>query len=585
MNGSLANRRDVLPISVLLVLPVILALAHRDWLYTPIGYLDPWYNVGYFLHYSDPTFLAGHYKESRLSWIAPGFITYQLLNPRAANFALHVGALVTSTVFLYLTLARLITREVALIVSVLLTFYIPFLGSGGWDYQTTPSGAYYAVTLFFLTRAAESLQARPWLLASGAAFAATVHADVIFVNMVPVLVAHYFVIGRIHRSWRGMRHAATWALLGFLALTLLLCLFAWSVGRAFLFFWPIVELVFRFVSDSGNERAWWLPWSSLWFLSTTSVGYLAIPFATFVASLSWLGIAFLRRSNMNRDPVRLLLIGQFACLGSVWLFWQSVGHDALQPDYFAYPLIIPAFLAIGGLAAKGNEPLPPSLLASAALLVLILSSSSYDTSATIIGRRVPLVLATSAVLLILVCSFTVAWHRSILLTATMAVFVVTYAFGNSGAVAPMSVWTRAGRNCLQAEQSFTEIVALNQLFRRLQPVWWETWLWIGPDETVGSGAGCEIKLSSFRASLSSSGTSSLGASTDHEANDITDQSVGFVSFDGLVGAFVLDKGLLDGLIARFERAGKILKLVHQETITIGGAAATFVLFRVNYPSR
>jgi hypothetical protein len=94
-----------------------------------------------------------------------------------------------------------------------------------------------------------------------------------------------------------------------------------------------------------------------------------------------------------------------------------------------------------------------------------------------------------------------------------------------------------------------------------------------------------INLSWFRVSLTSSGTSSLGAVTDRQADDITDQSVGFVSFDGLVGAFVFDEGLLDGLVARFERTGKILKLVHRETITIGGAAATFVLFRVNYPSR
>src|SRR5947207_202455 len=122
MTFLLSGRRHF-PVLLLLAIPLILAAAQRDWLYTPIGYLDPWYNVGYFLHYSDSTFLGGHYKESRLSWIAPGFVLYQLLTPRLANFVLHVGALVTATVFLYLTLARLVGREVALIVATLLTFY------------------------------------------------------------------------------------------------------------------------------------------------------------------------------------------------------------------------------------------------------------------------------------------------------------------------------------------------------------------------------------------------------------------------------------------------------------------------------
>src|SRR5581483_3317610 len=178
-NGAIGRpyRKNFWPVLVLVAMPLILAMVHRDWLYTQIGYLDPWFNVGLFLHYSDPTFLAGHYKESRLSWIAPGFVLYRVVGPWAANMTLHLGALIVATVFLYLSLVRLVARQTALIIATLLTFYVPFLGSGGWDYQTTPSGAYYAVTLYCVTRAAEAILSPLWLFLSGIAFAATLHSD------------------------------------------------------------------------------------------------------------------------------------------------------------------------------------------------------------------------------------------------------------------------------------------------------------------------------------------------------------------------------------------------------------------------
>src|SRR5581483_8978097 len=273
-------RQHRLPLFTFLAIPLGFALIQRDWLYTPIGNLDPWYNVGFFLHYTDPAFYADHYKGSRLSWLAPGFALYSIFTPRLANFILHVGALVTATSFVYLTLARLVGREVAFIVGVLLTFYFPFYGVGGWDYQTTPSGAYYALTLYSLTRAAQSDCPNNWLIAAGAAFAATFHADIIFINLVPVLIAHYFVVGPAHRSWRDAITAGLFTLSGFVGLTSILCVVAWSTGRSFLFFWPIVEIVFRYVGDPSNMSAWWQPWSSLWFLSPGALGFLAIPTAT-----------------------------------------------------------------------------------------------------------------------------------------------------------------------------------------------------------------------------------------------------------------------------------------------------------------
>ena len=88
--ASLDNARNCL---LLAAIPLAMSIVNVNWLFTPIGSIDPWVNVGYFLHYSDPTFLNSYYKIARLSWIIPGFAAYQVFSPVVASYVLHVGCL------------------------------------------------------------------------------------------------------------------------------------------------------------------------------------------------------------------------------------------------------------------------------------------------------------------------------------------------------------------------------------------------------------------------------------------------------------------------------------------------------------
>src|SRR5580704_9248226 len=88
--ASLTTRSDLLNCLLLASIPIAMSIVNSDWLYTSIGFLDPWVNVGYFLHYSDPEFGAGYYKAARLSWIIPGFIAYHVFQPVVANYVLHM---------------------------------------------------------------------------------------------------------------------------------------------------------------------------------------------------------------------------------------------------------------------------------------------------------------------------------------------------------------------------------------------------------------------------------------------------------------------------------------------------------------
>ena len=169
---AMYERSDRAARLVLLLTPIILSLINDSWLYTKIGWLDPWYNVAYFLHYDDPNFLNWYYKIARLSWIIPGYVIYSVFTPLVANYILHMGALVLSTLALYSGLRRLFGVDVAFLTAALLTVYVPFHGSGGWDYQTTPSGAYYLLTFAILTHAALARESRGrLLLLSGVTYA------------------------------------------------------------------------------------------------------------------------------------------------------------------------------------------------------------------------------------------------------------------------------------------------------------------------------------------------------------------------------------------------------------------------------
>src|SRR4029078_11350183 len=124
----LTRRSDLLNCLLLAAIPIAMSIVNSDWLYTSIGFIDPWVNVGYFLHYSDPEFGAGYYKGARLSWIIPGFIAYHVFQPVVANYVLHMGCLILSVLFLYLTVARLFGKAIAFAIAACFSVFIPIHG-------------------------------------------------------------------------------------------------------------------------------------------------------------------------------------------------------------------------------------------------------------------------------------------------------------------------------------------------------------------------------------------------------------------------------------------------------------------------
>lgn len=92
-------------------------------------------------------------------------------------------------------------------------------------------------------------------------------------------------------------------------------------------------------------------WDSLWFLQPSGFRYMIIPAALCAAGLLFLAHRLLQlrqprgKTRLAGQAVPIYLVAQFVFVFLLWLMWQTLGHVALQPDYFAHPLILPPFLA------------------------------------------------------------------------------------------------------------------------------------------------------------------------------------------------------------------------------------------------
>ena len=569
-------------IAVLVLIPLIMASFNSNWLYSQIGFLDPWSNVGYFLHYGDPAFRPGTYKTDRLPWLLPGWVLYHVTSPIVANFVLHIGALLIATVYLYLTLARLVGRDLAFLAAVFLTVYFPFLGSGGWDYQNAGSGAYYALTLYSLTRAAQSERPAFGLFAAGVMFAATVHANILFINMSPVIAGHYAVVSSARRrlALRPMLQAAGWACAGFVALTLVLCIINWSVGREFLFFQPILVMIHSYLEDPHLQDRWWAPWSSGWIFWPTptvasgiGVPYLAVPMATILVGC-WL----LLRTPLSawRDSAvatPLFLIVQFMLLSILWIIWQSLGQTALEPDYLAYPLIIPCVLGLAGIMSISQRTVPASprtwllfaclLLAfipAAGVLEHLLAPQALPTRERIASVQLFLLLAV-----LLVIALTQARRWPLLPLTMIAMFEIYYP-----PFASIDVIYQAGVPCEFNVDAFRTLIALDRFVReraRLE----RTWLWYGPQEMSPGPKGCRFNLFYLRVSATALSLNELGSETDTSVSQITDEDIAQLMPGDSVALVSADPSHATEAIERFSRAGRHVGPVQQTQEMIGGA--------------
>ena len=568
VSGQCRNSR--LAKLILIVIPIVMAVINQDWLFTPIGYLDSWYNVAYFLRYSNEDFLNQYYKISRLGWIIPGYVTYAIFNPLVANYVLHIGALTLSALALFSALRRIFSTKVGFVASALLIVHVPFHGSGGWDYQTTPAGAYYLISYALLTHAAYQ-PARLWLLcAAGMSAAAAVHANVLVINLLPVLAVHFFALTRLRRqeplTVYSILSTGLATLAGAVVLTLALASINKLVGRDFNFMRVMFDFVSSFVADPSQQKSWWLPWSTSWLLNAAYLDYLGVPIAVLAACVVALILASVRRWPV--DPMAVAMIAQYMLAVAIWCIWQTMGHTALQPRYFAHPLIPVMFCAVGGLIAlrahdsdQSDTPVFYLVIALTAVTTLSFNVGAYywrnidSYSLVIVGGA-------------FLGAFIMSVSRRNWFILALAALLISVSNNHAAVVGQAQGLYSYKQTCSVRRKHFEGLIAADQFLNSYTQnssnirIWWDR------SEILKDDKGCLIELANFASSMAAFGSLYLAPPWGGmpSIENLPETSLKQLTATSLIAIPTNNPALIDQLVARFAREGIALQVVGKRLI-------------------
>ena len=410
-------RADVVPYLTLIALPFLLIAMNDSWIFTYMGAIDPWVYFGYF------TNLRGHlrafsgtYYGTRLSWIVPGALAHEILPPMAANYVLHLGVYYAAVFALYFTLARTVGRRAALLVSIWVGCYSYFLYAVGWDYVDGPGLAYYSVALACLTGAIDARRRRLVLVAAGAAFAAVVYTNLVWVIILPAFGYYYLVTtwesadGRVLHDW-------AYVLLGSILVTVSLSVANVANGGHWLFFLPSLQFG---MSTAGKPNAWKTEsWS--WLLRTK---WVVFPTVVLLSTL------YGRMTHKVSDtPILRLLADHYLGIVLIFVLFDLAGGALLQFPYYVSYLIPGMALAAGVQVRAAVDRLTPVQYAT--IIGIALAALALTLAPSVALRVVPqayraprLMVAPFLMLLTAVAVLRVSTNMTVLAAVLLCVGVV-----------------------------------------------------------------------------------------------------------------------------------------------------------------
>jgi len=483
--------------------PLVLLVFNRNWFFIPDANVDAWHYVGFFREYLNPDYSPGAYKLGRLPWILTGFLFHRLFSPIWAAYLLHGLFLCATTLALFAGLYMLLGRlGLAAVVATLFGFYTQVHGSGGWDYHNTAAGAFYFLSMALLAWPVVVSGHRLPLMLTGSVIALAVHSNIMLVNFVPVFAFVYITIVRSRSGeWPRVRTVvarAAWALLGAIVVTTLLGLINRAVGREFLFFRPLVDMVLNMLADPAQYQAPNVkPWSSGW---AWTGGYLSLTAA--VVAVGAITLMVRRRGAATPvEHVARSLVLSFVVMALWFVVWQVAGQTALDWDVVAYPLTVASILALAGLFV-GNWPEAcerhwRAAMISTAIVSAICLSGTLDFFMVPVKATVaPFISIVGAVLF--AAGLVIYLSRPVV--ATMAAFVVVFGLANSLLALPPERYS-ANDPCKIRPDVYEAIIDAASWLGTLDPTHTRTRIWFDGTEQIQVRNGCTVAMNRMARSI------------------------------------------------------------------------------------
>jgi 4-amino-4-deoxy-L-arabinose transferase-like glycosyltransferase len=295
--------------------------------------------------------LNHYYKISRLPWILYQWLARSIFDPVSAAWFLQISTLIAANLFLYDGFRRLFGRDAAFIGALLFTANLFVHANGGADYHNALATPLLIMTWWASIYAAQAPQNWKAETLLGVLAALTVHTNIVMVNLAPVFAAQYLYFYHLnHGRLPNFGQSTATVAAGAIAVTALLGLINWAVGRNFLFFMTLVNFTAVYVADPSHQKTWWNPWSNGWYWTKQYLGQFVG--GLILAALICIDVWRQRTQRSSVDRAALVLAISYIAAAAIWLGWQTAGHTALDWPYFALPLAIPLSILGGAAAAR-----------------------------------------------------------------------------------------------------------------------------------------------------------------------------------------------------------------------------------------
>jgi hypothetical protein len=328
-----------------LLLPALVLWRQDNTLFTGVGYLDPWFYLGFFrnlANFKGSAFPCTYYG-SRLSWILPGALIHSLFPPLAANCILHLAVQSVAAVSLFTTLRIAAGARRAFLATMVFSVNPWLWNATGWDYVDGVGIAYCLLTMALLTTAVVRPAGRWVLLAAGMALAALVYSNLFWVALAPLLPLYYIALAWIWRRTPAIRSVLSLCLWFGAGCVIATGAFGGINRLLDGHFWFYAPSVLSGLRLASHENPWfqsiWLdhalaPW--LWFgVIAGSVGLALLPYR-------------LRRPLTGSNAAAVLFAAQWLLAIGLMGYTQYRGSPAaLGLPYYASYLLPFTFLVIG----------------------------------------------------------------------------------------------------------------------------------------------------------------------------------------------------------------------------------------------
>jgi hypothetical protein len=364
----LPSRLDKYLLSVIL-LPLIILLLDSNVFFSKAGWLDSWYYYSYFRHLNEfkSVLFPNTYYGSRMSWILPGYLVNRVFSPLPANYILHLGTYYIGAVSLYFLLKTFYSRATASLVVITFTCN-PYLWTAvGTDYVDGFGIGCYLLALAILARIGSADRSRLRLSLTGAACAAVIYTNTVWLLFSPALFFFYLFLRRPtgpSNLFKAAIHFVIWFGAGAAALTVVLGVFNYGIDGNFWFYLPSI----LFTLQNADKTQPWHSADYEWVKHAHWLIYAAITMLAVIASR----LREVAKGKPDTTPAAGFFRWHFFSLSLIFVLLELKGMYMLEWAFYASYLIPATFLVVGSTLLDIDKESKPFLIVSAAAVILIL---------------------------------------------------------------------------------------------------------------------------------------------------------------------------------------------------------------------